>query len=188
MSIFSTGDDGNNDSSPENKVIELETEIVKDISNLQQHIEEALKAEISLIEGLENGVPENVIEERISNIEIYLQEDISPEEASIESHIQKLEDLDSEVNEQQNLSSNHRKLLELIEDSISKTREEKERLGEVVREAEKVVSGEGFSHDKLYKKLETEVDEEEREARILEEEISEAEKLEEKIQSERGGR
>lgn len=182
MSIFG-GSSGEEAKNPEKKIEMKESEIIQELQDLQEDMEKMFEAESSLVKGLENGIPQDRVEDRVGSIEIYLEEDIKPEEDNLEKKVQKLEKKEARLKKQDQLGKGHNKLLETIEDAISKVREERERLRDVVNQADKLVSNDDFSHEKVLNKIEDELRTEEREVRILEEEISEIKSKETKIQS-----
>lgn len=182
MSILGSNSGGEAES-PEEILERMETEVIKELEDLQQHMEEIFDSESRLVKGLEEGLPKERIEERISSIEIYIQEDISPEENDLEEKIGELEKREARLKKKGDLGSSHQKLLEVLEDAISKIKDERKRLKQVVKKSEKLLSGEDFSHKEVLQELEDEVQTEGREARILEEEISEIEDKERNIQA-----
>ncbi|MFB6116371.1 MAG: hypothetical protein ABEK10_02555 [Candidatus Nanosalina sp.] len=182
MSILGGGS-GEEAENPEQEIEMKESEVIEELQDLQKNMEKMLEAESSLVKGLENGIPKERIKDRVGSIEIFLEEDIQPEEENLENKIHKLEKREARLKKQGQLREGHQKLLETIEDAISKVRGERERLRDVVNKAGKLTSNEDFSHEKVLGKLEDELQTEEREARVLEEEISEIKSEEAQIQS-----
>ena len=182
MSILGS-DTGETAESPEKNVEKMESEVISELKDLQENMEEMFEAESRLVEGLEDDLPEDRIEQRISSIEIHIQEDIAPEEKDLESKVREMEKREARLKKKGNLTDQHRKLLETIEDAISKVRHERKRLRNVVEEADSLISGEDFSQDKVLQELADELETEGEEARALEEEIAALEGEERKIQS-----
>lgn len=177
------GDSSGENIGPEKEIERMETEVIKELEDLQESMEEMFDAESRLVEGLEEGLPKDRIKERLSSIKIFIQEDISPEENDLEEKIRELEKKEARLKKKGELREGHRELLEVIEDAVSKVRDERKRLRDVVEKSENLLSGEDFSHTEVLGELEDEVQTEGREAKVLEEEISEIEDRERSIRS-----
>lgn len=179
LNLFNGSDDGPD--SPEDKVEIEESQVISDLESLQNAIEDALKAEINLFEALEDGMPEHIVDERLGNIQIYLEDDIDPKEATIESKIQKLKKHEGNLQASKPLMKKHQQLLEIIQDAIEKTEDEVQRLEKIIQASESVLEGEDFSHKQLIDRIEKEITKDEEEAETLEEELAEAERIESDI-------
>lgn len=181
LNPFSGGEDDGPDS-PEEKVEVEESQVISDLESLQNAIEDALKAEINLFEALESDMPENIVDERLGNIQIYLEEDISPREETIESEIQKLRNHESSLQASKPLMEEHQQLLEIIQDAIEKTEDEVQRLEKIIQASENILEGEDFSHDRMREKIGKEITRDKEEANTLEDELQRAESIESEIQ------
>ena len=176
MSILGGGNESSPDS-PEDMVEHEEQSIVEDMESLQLDIEEAIDSEERLYQGIEQGLPENKIEDRLASIQIYLQDDIEPEDKTLHEELQSLRDHEQQLQASKPLMEHHQKLLEIIKDAIQKADEEIKRLEEVVEESEKNLQGEGFSHEQM----EDLIRKDEQEAQTIEEEIERAREVEKQI-------
>lgn len=176
MSILGGGNESSPDS-PEDMVEHEEQSIVEDMESLQLDIEEAIDSEERLYQGIEQGLPENKIEDRLASIQIYLQDDIEPEDKTLHEELQSLRDHEQQLQASKPLMEHHQKLLEIIKDAIQKADEEIKRLEEVVEESEKNLQGEGFSHEHM----EDLIRKDEQEAQTIEEEIERAREVEKQI-------
>lgn len=176
MSILGGGNESSPDS-PEDMVEHEEQSIVEDMESLQLDIEEAIDSEERLYQGIEQGLPENKIEDRLASIQIYLQDDIEPEDKTLHEELQSLRDHEQQLQASKPLMEHHQKLLEMIKDAIQKADEEIKRLEEVVEESEKNLQGEGFSHEQM----EDLIRKDEQEAQTIEEEIERAREVEKQI-------
>ena len=176
MSILGGGNESSPDS-PEDMVEHEEQSIVEDIESLQLDIEEAIDSEERLYQGIEQGLPENKIEDRLASIQIYLQDDIEPEDKTLHEELQSLRDHEQQLQASKPLMEHHQKLLNIIKDAIQKADEEIKRLEEVVEESEKNLQGEGFSHEQM----EDLIRKDEQEAQTIEEEIERAREVEKQI-------
>lgn len=176
MSILGGGNESSPDS-PEDMVEHEEQSIVEDMESLQLDIEEAIDSEERLYQGIEQGLPENKIEDRLASIQIYLQDDIEPEDKTLHEELQSLRDHEQQLQASKPLMEHHQKLLNIIKDAIQKADEEIKRLEEVVEESEKNLQGEGFSHEQM----EDLIRKDEQEAQTIEEEIERAREVEKQI-------
>ena len=176
MSILGGGNESSPDS-PEDMVEHEEQSIVEDMESLQLDIEEAIDSEERLYQGIEQGLPENKIEDRLASIQIYLQDDIEPEDKTLHEELQSLRDHEQQLQASKPLLEHHQMLLEMIKDAIQKADEEIKRLEEVVEESEKNLQGEGFSHEQM----EDLIRKDEQEAQTIEEEIERAREVEKQI-------
>ena len=180
LNPFSGGEDDGPDS-PEEKVEVEEAQVISDLESLQNAIEDALKAEINLFEALESDMPENIVDERLGNIQIYLEEDVSPREETVESEIQKLRNHENNLQASKPLMEEHQQLLEIIQDAIEKTEDEVQRLEKIIQASENVLEGEDFSHDRMSEKIGNEITRDKEEANALEDELQRAESIESEI-------
>jgi hypothetical protein len=176
MSILGGGNESSPDS-PEDMVEHEEQSIIEDMESLQLDIEEAIDSEERLYQGIEQGLPENKIEDRLASIQIYLQDDIEPEDKTLHEELQSLRNHEQQLQASKPLMEHHQELLEIIKDAIQKADEEIKRLEEVVEESEKNLQGEGFSHEQM----EDLIRKDEQEAQTIEEEIERAREVEKQI-------
>jgi chromosome segregation ATPase len=176
MSILGGGNKSSPDS-PEDMVEHEEQSIIEDMESLQDDIEEAIDSEERLYRGIEQGLPENKIEDRLASIQIYLQDDIEPEDKTLHEELQSLRNHEQQLQASKPLMENHQKLLNIIKDAIQKADEEIKRLEEVVEESEKNLQGEGFSREQM----ENLIRKDEQEAQTIEEEIERAREVEKQI-------
>lgn len=180
MSILNPfgSDDNNEPDSPEEKIEIEESQMISDLESLQEAIEDALEAEINLFEALKEGLSENVVEDRVGSIEIYIEDDVEPREKNIRTEAEKLKDHEGKLQASKPLREEHQKLLEVIQDAVLKTDDEIQRLEKVVEASEKVLKGEDFSHDEMMEKIENEITKDAEEAEALEDELKTAEEIE----------
>jgi len=176
MSILGGGNEGSPDS-PEDMVEHEEQSIIEDMESLQDDIEDAINSEERLYQGIEQGLPENKIEDRLASIQIYLQDDIEPEDKTLHEELQSLRNHEQQLQASKPLMEHHQELLNIIKDAIQKADEEIKRLEEVVEESEKNLQGEGFSHEQM----EDLIRKDEQEAQTIEEEIERAREVEKQI-------
>ncbi|NMJ77190.1 hypothetical protein GLU64_02155 [Nanohaloarchaea archaeon] len=172
--------EGENDNSPDSpeEMVEIEEQsIIKDMKTLQSDIEGAIGSEEHLYKGIREGVPESTIDDRLGSIQIYLQDDIEPEDRTLHEELQSLRDHEQQLQASKPLMEHHQKLLNIIKDAIQKADEEIKRLEEVVEESEKNLQGEGFSHEQM----EDLIRKDEQEAQTIEEEIERAREVEKQI-------
>ncbi|WP_414837310.1 hypothetical protein ACK3SF_03520 [Candidatus Nanosalina sp. VS9-1] len=177
LNPFSSGEDDGPDS-PEEEIEFEESQIISDLESLQNAIEDALEAEMNLFRALKQGLSENVVEDRVGSIEIYIEDDVEPREKSIRSELEKLRDHEGKLQASKPLVEEHQRLLEVIQDAVSKTDEEIQRLEQIVEAAEKVLKGENFSHDEMMSKIENKITTDAEEAEVLEDELETAEDIE----------
>ena len=176
MIILGGGNEGSPDS-PEDMVEHEEQSIIEDMESLQDDIEDAINSEERLYQGIEQGLPENKIEDRLASIQIYLQDDIEPEDKTLHEELRSLRNHEHQLQASKPLMEHHQKLLNIIKDAIQKADEEIKRLEEVVEESEKNLQSEGFSHEQM----EDLIRKDEQEAQTIEEEIERAREVEKQI-------
>lgn len=177
LNLFGGSKDKEPDS-PEEKVESEESQIISDLESLQGAIEDALEAEIDLFKGLKQGLSKNTIEDRVGSIEIYIEDDVEPREKSIRSEVDKLRNHENNLQASKPLQKEHQRLLEVIQDSVSKTDDEVDRLEKIVEASKGVLKGEDFSREEMMKKIENEITKDTEEARVLEDELETAEEIE----------
>lgn len=177
MSILGSSDDG--PETPEEKIIEEEESVVESLENIQESLINVTQSEERLEKALEKGLPENQIESRIGDIEIYLEEEINPRLQSVAQELQDLENYEGKFKDEV-LIREHVELMQLLKRIIPEIRNEAERLENIVEYMQGSLEQE-FSHQEALSELREKLKTEESEARNLKEEIEEAEELEQEI-------
>ena len=179
MGILSSSDSGNQ--STEEKIESEEQQIIKHMEKVNNKLGEALVAEENLINALEGDGSRDLISQRLSDLEIYLEKDIDPKVETINSEINSMESLENKVDEKGRLTEDHRELVEFLEQIRDEIIDEEQKLAELAEKANKLIRESEISNDDVLKKLRPIAVTEEKESKDIHSKLEQAEEMEKQI-------